>query len=346
MLNKLTPIFTSINSQLPDLSWPEFTAGDLRTLAVLTAFVVLFALEARFSYREQAAAAVRQSYCTNMGVFILNDTLMSLLSVSSLWFVAERCADTGLLAFISDPAGKAIASFLLLDLALYFWHRANHSFNSLWMFHKVHHSDRCVNVSTAFRLHGVEVFLTTVVKAAFIVMMGVDTAVLLANEAVVTLFVMFHHTNITFRGEHWVGRLTIVPYLHRAHHSTERHEHDRNYGAVFSFWDRLFGTFADLEPKELGIKYVPGLSLIELVKLGLTRAVLPPPEALQGMIAEAAYFRAEKRGFAPGYEIADWLEAEEEILKLAQAPKQPKVDTLRDQSFLNPLWPGRRGCTA
>jgi hypothetical protein len=33
------------------------------------------------------------------------------------------------------------------------------------------------------------------------------------------------------------------------------------------------------------------------------------------MIREAAYFKAEKRGFAPGHELDDWLEAEEEIDK-------------------------------
>jgi hypothetical protein len=30
-------------------------------------------------------------------------------------------------------------------------------------------------------------------------------------------------------------------------------------------------------------------------------------------IAERAYFKAERRGFTPGYEDADWLEAEREI---------------------------------
>ena len=30
----------------------------------------------------------------------------------------------------------------------------------------------------------------------------------------------------------------------------------------------------------------------------------------QAMIAEAAYYRAEKRGFAPGHDLDDWLEAE------------------------------------
>lgn len=31
------------------------------------------------------------------------------------------------------------------------------------------------------------------------------------------------------------------------------------------------------------------------------------------MVAERAYCKAEKRGFAPGHEIEDWLEAELEI---------------------------------
>lgn len=38
-----------------------------------------------------------------------------------------------------------------------------------------------------------------------------------------------------------------------------------------------------------------------------------PPEIRHAMIAEAAYYRAEKRGFAPGEEIADWVQAEAEI---------------------------------
>lgn len=37
------------------------------------------------------------------------------------------------------------------------------------------------------------------------------------------------------------------------------------------------------------------------------------PEERERMIARAAYFRAEKRGFAPGHEMQDWLEAEAEV---------------------------------
>ena len=37
------------------------------------------------------------------------------------------------------------------------------------------------------------------------------------------------------------------------------------------------------------------------------------PERRQNMIAEAAYYRAQRRNFEPGYELDDWLDAEAEI---------------------------------
>lgn len=314
MLSKLTPITTAVAARWQELTWPELTPGDVRNLAVVATFFVLFALEARFAYRKHVPRLIRQSYFTNLGSFILNDTLMSVLAVSTLWLVAERHAGFGLLSDISDPYAKGLASFVLLDLALYGWHWLNHHLDVLWMLHRVHHSDRCMNVSTAFRLHGGEIALTTLVKAAFIILTGIDSALLLANEAVITLFVMFHHTNIAFPGERWLARVIVVPALHRTHHSTRRAEHDRNYGAVLSLWDRLFGTLSVREPETLGIHQVPGQNLLDLVRFGLIWNLPPQPLALQAMIAEAAYFRAEKRGFAPGHEFDDWLTAEQEIL--------------------------------
>lgn len=40
------------------------------------------------------------------------------------------------------------------------------------------------------------------------------------------------------------------------------------------------------------------------------------PEEREHLIARVAYFRAEKRGFAPGCELQDWVEAEAEVLRL------------------------------
>lgn len=302
-------------------SWADDLQANLVGLTVLAAFVIVFALEARFGYRPIRSRLARQSYLTNLGTFLMNDTLMSLMSVSSILVLAEHYGRWGLLRLIPEPAVGALLSLLLLDLTLYLWHRANHTFDCLWIFHKVHHSDPSMNVTTAFRLHFVEVVLTTAVKAAFVVLMGVEASVMMANEALITLLVMFHHANLRFKGERLLGRFFIVPYLHRAHHSVLRREHDNNYGAVFSIWDRVFGTLLEKEPERIGLESTPGMGVLELVKYGLStswlpssKTVLPSPQFVQRMIAEAAYYRAKERGFAPGNETLDWLEAERDIL--------------------------------
>lgn len=49
-------------------------------------------------------------------------------------------------------------------------------------------------------------------------------------------------------------------------------------------------------------------------------------EKRAALIAEAAYYRAEKRGFAPGYEQEDWLAAEAEVdARLLRADSAPRV---------------------
>ncbi|MFM8331266.1 MAG: sterol desaturase family protein, partial [Candidatus Methylumidiphilus sp.] len=183
----LTQIHALLNSIAP--VWQAFSPADLRAAAILALFAWLLTLEGRRGQRKIPAKTVRQSYFANLGTFLLNDTLMSLMSVSALLLLAEQVSGYGLLSAISDPLLKSALSFLLFDLALYGWHRLNHTYDGLWMFHKVHHSDPDMNVTTAFRLHFVEVVLTTVVKAAFVVLTGVEAAVLIANEAIITLFI-------------------------------------------------------------------------------------------------------------------------------------------------------------
>ena len=44
-------------------------------------------------------------------------------------------------------------------------------------------------------------------------------------------------------------------------------------------------------------------------------AALPSAEEIYEMIAQAAYYRAQKRGFAPGLEAEDWRQAEVEVME-------------------------------
>lgn len=302
-------------------TWPAITSGELATFILVLSFGILSVLELHAPREKLPKKLLRQSYKTNFSLFIFNSLVMSLLSATSLLIVAKHhFLGLGLLSVNcgSDPVVKAVLSFLSLDLLLYFWHKACHRFDGLWMFHRVHHNDPCLNVSTGFRIHIVELLITHILKLILIIVMGIDALIALANEVITTLFIMLHHSNISFKGEKWFGLVFITPCLHRTHHSKQRNEHDSNYGAILSIWDRIFGTLTELKSAEIGIKSNSPQDFVNLVKFGFTMRMPPAPQPvnLDAMIAEAAYYRAEKRNFYPGQEMLDWLEAKNEIIRL------------------------------
>ncbi|MCX7098561.1 MAG: sterol desaturase family protein [Methylococcales bacterium] len=303
--------------------WPSSLSGEVLALTLLIVFALLSTLESCAPQKKQAAKHLRLSYKTNISLFLVNSIALSLVSASSLFLLAERYSSQGLLNRLPSPALKAIVSFLMLDLLMYLWHRASHRFEWLWMFHKVHHNDPCLNVSTSFRIHFLELIITLILKALLIIVLGIGQDLLMGCEALMTVFILFHHSNIAFKGEKYLGKIIIVPALHRTHHSIQRHEHDSNYGAVLTLWDWLFGTLKHCNPDRAGIKNPSPLDLVNLIKFGFSLPVAPPTPAinLEAMIAEAAYYKAEKRGFYPGNEIRDWLEAKREIIALVYGDK-------------------------
>jgi sterol desaturase/sphingolipid hydroxylase (fatty acid hydroxylase superfamily) len=313
------------NSQPTTLFGQDFNVLSLLSVKTtsffLVAFFILFAfLERHYPKEKLPIHKLRASYKNNVCLFLLNSITLSLFSVSTLLNLAEQYSDKWLFNYLSNPIWQLVLSFLLYDFSLYAWHWASHHFDALWLFHRVHHSDPNLNVTTAFRLHLLDVLVLNLVKVLYIVVFGFDITIVLTNEIINTLFLMFHHTNLSFRGEKFLGYLIIVPCLHRVHHSTERHEQDSNYGAVLSIWDRLFGTLVELEPKAIGINGRAPLDVIGLLKFGFGLKSPKPKQcvnaaALEAMIAEAAYYKAEKRNFSPGHEIHDWLEAKMEIIR-------------------------------
>ena len=318
-----------------NFEWPTMVPGEIMALTLLMVFASLCTLEFHAPNKKLPAKHLRQSYKTNISLFLVNSVAMSLVSASSLLILAERYSGKGLLNALSSPIWKAVLSFVALDMLMYFWHKASHRVDCLWMFHKVHHNDPCLNISTAFRIHFLELFITHTLKATLIIILGIEAAVLLTNEAIMTLFIMFHHTNISFIGEKLLSYLIITPSLHRTHHSTQRCEHDSNYGAVFSFWDRLFSTLTEREPAEIGINGSSPLDLVNLIKFGFTLQMPPvvQPVNLDAMIAEAAYYKAEKRGFSPGNDLLDWLEAKKEIITQLYGDKPIKNNVNRKPQY-------------
>jgi sterol desaturase/sphingolipid hydroxylase (fatty acid hydroxylase superfamily) len=144
---------------------------------------------------------------------------------------------------VTEPF-RFMMALLLLDGWMYFWHRANHSIPLLWRFHRMHHSDWHMDVTTATRFHLGEHVGAAVLRLGLIPLLGFEVWNLVVYDTLVIATTQFHHADISIgRWDRWLRWLIVTPYMHKVHHSDWRPETDSNYSTVLSVWDRLFGSF-------------------------------------------------------------------------------------------------------
>jgi sterol desaturase/sphingolipid hydroxylase (fatty acid hydroxylase superfamily) len=248
------------------MNWGSNIEIYLLALA-LGVFVILLLREKQRPYKKFSSSGLKRSFSTNTSAFLFNNVAMNLLSVSSLLVISANYSQNGLLAGLQDAPVKWVLSFILFDFGVYVWHFLGHKFESLWRFHKIHHSDKSLHVTTGLRFHVFDQFLEVIFKCVCTIAIGVTTHVVVVCELVRMLFVLFHHTNSSFPGEKWISYVVITPSLHRAHHSTLRSEHDSNYGIVLSIWDILFGTRKEIVPKKIGLELVEAENFVQLFSL-------------------------------------------------------------------------------
>jgi sterol desaturase/sphingolipid hydroxylase (fatty acid hydroxylase superfamily) len=127
---------------------------------------------------------------------------------------------------------------------MYFWHRANHAIPILWRFHRMHHSDRHMDVTTATRFHLGEHLGASMLRLGLIPLAGFEVWHLVVYDTLVIAITQFHHADISIgRWDRWLRWLIVTPYMHKVHHSDWQPETDSNYSTVLSVWDRLFLSF-------------------------------------------------------------------------------------------------------
>ncbi len=223
------------------------TAGMLATALVLSGlFLILFVWERWIPLRQPRQALARR-LIVNLSISALAlgtaAALVQPAGASALQYVSER--QFGLLHWIELPAtAQNVAGFLLLDLMFYYWHLANHKIAFLWRFHNVHHIDRDLDVSTAYRFHFGEVAMSTGFRVLQIGLTGVSPVIFAIYELTFQANTLFHHSNVRLplMAERFLNLILVTPRMHGIHHSEVRHENNSNFSVVFPWWDRLHRT--------------------------------------------------------------------------------------------------------
>lgn len=139
--------------------------------------------------------------------------------------------------------------FLLLaaDFVWYWYHRLGHEINIFWAAHIVHHQSEEFNLSAAARITTIQAMIRTVFWCA-LPLLGFQPMMVMVILVVHGMYSFFTHTQV-IKAPKWLEYIFITPSLHGVHHASDEKYLDKNYGDVFVFWDKMFGTFQQEEEK-------------------------------------------------------------------------------------------------
>lgn len=213
--------------------------------AIAPTIVLLAAglLETVRAWRPASTSTTRR-WTANLALFGLTFGLGYVMAPLVAAVVAMADVRLGLAERIDGPALRIAAAILSLDLLDYVLHRASHRVALLWRLHQPHHSDLELDVTTTLRHHPFEAAVTSVVIGGGGALIGFTPREIAIYGALALSVQVVAHANILLPQllTDLLAPVLVTPDFHRLHHSRLRSEADANYGQVFSFWDRLFGT--------------------------------------------------------------------------------------------------------
>ena len=187
-------------------------------------------------------------------IHLIIHTFLAILIIK----LSDWCAATGFGLVYWTKANilfSILIGVLALDFSSWLVHIVMHKVPVLWRFHLVHHSDTNVDVTTGLRHHPGDSLLRGVFFLLLIFISGAPMYSVMIYQTLVVLATAFTHANISLPAklDKALSWFLISPNMHKVHHHWKQPYTDSNYGAVFSIWDRLLGTFTILDIKD--IKY-------------------------------------------------------------------------------------------
>jgi sterol desaturase/sphingolipid hydroxylase (fatty acid hydroxylase superfamily) len=113
--------------------------------------------------------------------------------------------------------------------------------------HRAHHSDLDCDFSTGLRFHPFEAVYSTAIQSSVILALGVPPAAVLLSQILALALDFVEHANLRIPAplDHVLRLVVVTPDMHRIHHSQDPREGNSNFSNVFSWWDRLFGTYVN-----------------------------------------------------------------------------------------------------
>lgn len=212
-------------------------------LIAMPIFLLLVLFEKWYGWRKGQDTVRNLDMISSLSSGVTNVTKdvlgLSIALISYEWLVSRVA-----LTHIETTWLTYLIVFIVLDFAGYVVHALDHRLNFFWNSHIIHHSSEEFNLACALRQSVsviVRLFVILLLPAA---LLGIDPKVI-AVVAPLHLFAQFwyHTQHINKMG--FLEKIIVTPSHHRVHHALNKEYIDKNYGQIFIFWDKIFGTFQE-----------------------------------------------------------------------------------------------------
>ncbi|PNQ73714.1 sterol desaturase [Hanstruepera neustonica] len=232
---------------IPSLHRSIILVGGITFFWLLEGSLPLF----KFKYRKWQHALPNLFF--TLTTVIINFAFAFLLLKTADWVSANNF---GLINWLPEmPLWLyVLLGVLLLDFfGAYLAHYVEHKAKPLWMVHLVHHTDHNVDTTTANRHHPIE----SVIRFAFtlfgVFVVGTPIGIVMLYQSLSLVATQFTHANIKMskKADKLLSYFIVSPDMHKVHHHYVLPYTDSNYGNIFSIWDRLFGTYMELDREKI-----------------------------------------------------------------------------------------------
>jgi sterol desaturase/sphingolipid hydroxylase (fatty acid hydroxylase superfamily) len=235
--------------------------------ALLEIAVPMFAAEVRT--RDRRAANLGLTALT----FLSNWLLASLAAGAAL-----ALQPTGLMARLGWPEWiEILIGILIVDFSAgYLSHRTMHILPAMWRFHRIHHSDPFVDVTTTFRTHPIETVWRFLFAIVPVWILGIPAQAVVIQRLLQATNGVIEHANIRLPAslDRVLSLVWVTPNVHKIHHSRAVAETNSNYANVLTLYDRLLGTYT---PSERAASVVYGLDDVDPAAVESFPALLSMP---------------------------------------------------------------------
>jgi alkylglycerol monooxygenase len=221
------------------------TYGKILLIA-MPAFLLLVLFEKWYGWRTGKDTVRNMDMVSSLSSGVTNvtkDVIGLYLVVLAYPFFLRTLAITN----VPNQLLTYVIAFVSLDFAGYWVHRLQHVTNFFWNGHIVHHSSEEFNLACALRqsISGiVKTFAIFLLPAAIL---GVPNIVVV-TVAPLHLFAQFWYHTQHINRIGFLEKIIVTPSHHRVHHAINPQYIDKNYGQIFIFWDKLFGTYQEELP--------------------------------------------------------------------------------------------------